>query len=114
MPGGESDFVTMERRKNERHRVAGTAWFRWKDAEGAKQELRGNLRNVSSGGIFIETISPPPVGTEILIQFQFDSSGRNHTPSITTRGQVSRVEVGSLNDPSGFAASTRRMNLRRT
>lgn len=104
----------MERRKSERHSVGGTASFHWRDAYGTSQEQTANIRNVSAAGLFIETISPPPVGTEILIQIYFDRADNDRTAAITTRGQINRVEDGSLNDKeAGFAASTGRMSLHR-
>jgi hypothetical protein len=104
----------MDRRNHERHNVSGIAWFHWKDAEGTKQKQKGNLRNVSAGGLFIETIHSPPVGTEIHIQCEFKRADRSPTASISAKGQVNRVEVGPLNDADGgFAVSTGRMNLHR-
>jgi PilZ domain len=107
-------YFETDRRKNERHSISGTAWFQWKDAAGTKQEQTGSLRNVSSNGLFIETASPPPAGSDVLVQFHFDSASHSPTASITTRGHVKRVEAGALNEQeSGFAISTRRMNLHR-
>jgi hypothetical protein len=111
MPTFELGPDAAERRKHERHRVNGSAWFQWKDTEGTKKELTGSLRNVSPGGVFIETVSPPPVGAEILIKFHFESSSTSPTASITTNGEVSRVEFSG--EVSGFAARTGRMNLHR-
>ena len=107
-----SVFELTDRRKHERHRLSGTAWFQWNDTKGKRQEHTGSVRDVASRGLFIEAVEPPPVGAEILIQFRFDKMGRNQPASITTRGEVKRVET--LDEQRwGFAASTRRMNLHR-
>jgi PilZ domain-containing protein len=107
-----SAFEFTDRRRYERHRMSGTAWFQWKDAKGKRQEQTGSVRDVASRGLFIEVVEPPPVGAEILIQFRFERTGRNLSASITTRGEVRRVET--LDEQRwGFAASTRRMNLHR-
>jgi len=102
----------VDRRKTERHVVPGTVSFSFKDAIGKGQEHWGNIRNVSAGGLFIEAINPPPVGSETLIEIYF--LGKNRTASIRTRGQVKRVEVSPLNgQEAGFAVHVRRMNLHR-
>jgi hypothetical protein len=105
----------MDKRKSERHRIGGTARFRWEDAEGAGQEQTGNLRNVSAGGVFVETSSLPPLGAEIDIEFKFDRPRETPTASITAKGHVTRVEMISLDHQvSGFAVVTGRMNLHRS
>ena len=104
----------MDRRKSERHRIGGTAWFRWEGAEGASQEQTGNLRNVSAGGVFVETGGSPPLGAEIDIEFEFDRPQGTPTASITAKGRVTRVEKLSLDHQvGGFAVATGRMNLHR-
>ncbi len=104
----------IDRRKNERHRVGGTVWFHWRDITGTSREETGSLRNVSAGGLFVDTTDPPPVGTEVLFQFEFNSPDKSPAVSIKTKGQVSRVELKRLQDgSSGFAASTSRMRLQK-
>jgi hypothetical protein len=104
----------MDRRKNERHNVGGVARFHWKDKRGIDREERGNVRNVSVGGIFIETENPPPVGTAIFVQFGFDKLGRCPAVSIRAKGRINRVERIPLKDQGmGFAVSVGRMNLYR-
>jgi PilZ domain len=105
-----SAFEWTDRRRHERYRMRGTAWFQWNDAKGKRQAQTGSVRDVASRGLFIEAVEPPPVGAEILIQFEFENMGRNLAASISTRGEVRRVET--LDEQRwGFAASTRRMNL---
>jgi len=104
----------MDRRKSERHRIAGTARFWWEDAEGVGQKQTGNLRNVSAGGVFVETSSWPPLGAEIDIKFEFDRPRGAPTASITAKGRVTRVEMLRLDHQViGFAVATGRMNLHR-
>ena len=102
----------MDRRRNERHPIDGTAWFDWKDRQGTRQEQSGRLRNVSEGGIFVETDKPPPVGTEISIEFEFNRAGMTPNVAFKAKGKISRVEPDQESDrSSGFAASTGRMTL---
>jgi len=102
----------MERRKDARHWVSGTARFRLKGMTEASREQTGTLRNVSKCGLFVETADPPPVGTEILIQFEFDSPGKRPAVSIKTKGHVSRVELDRAGGSKrGFAVSTGTMKL---
>lgn len=104
----------MDRRKSERHRIGGTAWFRWEDAEGASHEQTGNLRNVSAGGVFVETSSLPPLLVGIYIEFELHRPRGTPTASITAKGHVIRVEMISLDHRiSGFAVATGRMHLHR-
>jgi len=80
---------------------------------GTNREYSGNLRNVSAGGLFIETASQPPVGTEILIHFEFVSAGKS--PSVSTKGHINRLErAESRGQKSGFSVSTGRMKLHKT
>lgn len=103
----------MDRRKNERHQVGGTAWFQWKDAMGIGRDEVGTLRNVCAVGIFVETrFSPPPVGTPLDIRFEFNTE--KPTILIKTKGHVTRIESGhSVSQGVGFAASTGRMILKK-
>ena len=104
----------MDRRKDERHAVSGTAWFQWEDCAGEHREQTGSLRNVSALGLFVETNSPPPMGTEISIQFDFSGSDISPAVWIKAKGQVTRIEPSRIDGHnSGFGASTSLMMLQR-
>jgi len=63
-------------------------------------------------GLFVETAHPPPLGVEVLIQFEFDSPNKKPAVSIKTKGQVMRVEPIQLRvSKAGFAVSTGTMKL---
>lgn len=62
-----------------------------------------NSTNLSEGGIFIKMNYPPPVGSEIHVEFLLESAKK----SIHIRGEVVRsvpLTEGS-DDPSGIAVS---------
>jgi hypothetical protein len=93
---------------------AGRHGFGGRTLEEPARNTPGNLRNVSAGGVFVETSSLPPLGTEIDIKFEFDRPRGAPTASITAKGRVTRVEMLSLDHQvTGFAVATGRMNLHR-
>ena len=54
--------------------------------------------DINDGGLFIETDSPQPLGTEVSMRF--DLPGQNHP--LVTVGRVDRVSDGGRNDPPGM------------
>ena len=55
-------------------------------------------RNVNEGGIFVETESPQPLGTEVSLQFRIPG---NDEP-LQTRGMVVRLSTGEGGEPPGM------------
>ena len=54
--------------------------------------------DINDGGLFIETDSPQPLGTEVSMRF--DLPGQNRP--LVTVGRVVRVNNGSNDDPAGM------------
>ncbi len=54
--------------------------------------------DINDGGLFIETDSPQPLGTEVSMRF--DLPGQNDP--LVTVGRVVRVSDGGRNDPPGM------------
>jgi type IV pilus assembly protein PilZ len=55
-------------------------------------------RNINEGGIFVETESPQPVGTEVALQFKLPGSDEANQ----TRGLVVRISGGEAGEPPGM------------
>jgi hypothetical protein len=71
----------------------------------------GRLRNLSTAGLFIDThVNPPPAGTELSLEFDFD--GLKPSAWVKTKGRITRVESsGAAELASSFAVATIRMRL---
>jgi hypothetical protein len=61
---------------------------------------RGIARNISTGGMFIETRDPPPIGGRLKVSFADDQSGVEITAHAEVRYQC-MIEYGG---PTGPAA----------
>ena len=104
----------MDQRKNERHRINGRVWYHWKDDAGADREDVGSLRDVSALGLFVETNTLPPTGTEMSIRFDFTGAELNPAVRVSAKGSVVRIAVSRRDgESSGFAVSTGRMTLQK-
>lgn len=55
-------------------------------------------RNINEGGLFVETESPPPLGTVVDLQFKLPGS----SDPVQVSGSVVRTAVGSADEPSGM------------
>jgi hypothetical protein len=57
----------VERRKNTRYQLRGTAWFQWETAGGERREGVGVTRDISKAGLFIETTELPLLGARVKV-----------------------------------------------
>ena len=69
--GGQQRKTVDEHRQHERATIDLALEFVRKDARGADARVPGKVRDISLGGMFIQTTSPPPFGAEILIHVSF-------------------------------------------
>jgi len=103
--------VVNDRRKNKRYRIGGAVSFHWRDEMGRERRDTGRLRNLSTAGLFIDThVDPPPTGTELNLEFDFD--GLKRSVLVKAKGRITRVEsAGAAEQSSSFAVVTIRMRL---
>ena len=97
-----------ERRKNNRYALFASVDFKWEDADGNDRGGAGFMRDVSLGGLFVMSDTPPPVGTAINLEINPMSASIDSPPFIQAKGQVCRVEPDDqLGMRWGFASSTK-------
>ena len=56
-----------DKRKSERHLIAGAVQFKWQAADGCWYEGIGITQNIGKGGVFIESDSTPPVAANVTL-----------------------------------------------
>jgi hypothetical protein len=94
--------VINEKRKVERFDLHVETILQVKDAESKDRSQRLITRDISSDGVFLETIDPLPIGTEVDLSFfisldELNSYLKNKVVNISTSGIVIRA------DEQGFA-----------
>jgi PilZ domain-containing protein len=92
--GGER---STQRRRHIRFPLRGAVDFRWDDNAGNCQKGKGISRNISEQGIFVETLTCPPLGTrtraEVWIQQLKDEA---QSCQISLEGRVVRIESSGV------------------
>ena len=73
-------------------------------------ESQAVARNVSSGGIMLETADPLPLGTEVRVHFSMPDS----PTQIVARGEVKNHYFLNFSDPLGGAHALTGMGIRFT
>jgi hypothetical protein len=89
--------------------------FSWKDARHTPHEGIGLTRDISVGGLFAFTTSPPPLESVVKLK-AFLPPGRSAVPPLQIHGQgrVVRVDTGHGGEArAGFAVAGERFVLRR-
>ena len=107
----------MERRRHERYFTAAALSFLWKDRAGVPRRVRGVLRDMSVGGVFVLADDVPPVETDVEIEVFLRSVLLHSRLVICGRGQVVRVETGpkspeGTTKSTGFAAAIEKFTMR--
>ena len=90
---GQEQLEDLERRRSDRVELIVRVDYKTVD------ELFSEFaRNINEGGLFVETDTPPEVGSSVALQFQIPG---NDEP-IQVMGRVVRVSEGNLQDPPGL------------
>lgn|SRR5260370_40123627 len=108
----EHRVARMELRKRVRHRLSADAVFTWESAERMYLHGEGVTRDVSSSGVYIFSLTCPPVGATIQLEvllFALASGAR--TLRLKTDATVIRVEHGSAAGEEGFAVVQEGLSL---
>ncbi len=92
-PGGERDRGGADRRRSERVDLVVRVDYKTVD------ELFSEFaRNINEGGMFVETESPPALGSPVALQFRIPGSDE----PIQVMGRVVRASVGDRDEPPGM------------
>lgn len=89
--------------------------FFWKDARDTQHEGIGLARDISVRGLFVFTISPPPLESVVKLK-AFLPPGRSAVPPLRIQGQGRVVRVDAAHGGqrrAGFAVAGERFVLRR-
>ena len=85
--------AALDRRRSERVELVVRVEYRSVD------ELFSDFaRNVNEGGLFVETDTPPALGTRVELLFRLPG----HDEPLRTAGTVVRVSSGGASDPPGM------------
>ena len=97
--------------------VGTRAVFTWGSQEGAEKRGKGVTRDISAGGIYLYTKTPPPVGSSIKLDMLLPKvRGAMEALRMKVMGRVVRVHPPDEEERriSGFAAVTDRFVLQDT
>ena len=108
---GVSLLDVMDRRKSTRYSLKALVAFLWKDSQGNPHQGAGSMRDISVRGLFVATITPPPVGTAVRLEVCFESSLTEPCVTVWAKGRICRVEKDGNTKREGFAAFTRRLKI---
>jgi hypothetical protein len=94
----------VQQRKAVRFQIRLPVIFRWSDEQGGRQQNGGFTRDISTGGLFIYSLIPPPLG--VTVEFEvvlpaLEESG--HGVRLRSEGRVLRIE--RRGEHTGFAAT---------
>jgi hypothetical protein len=102
----------MELRTRVRHRLSSEALFTWESAHSTYLHGEGITRDISSSGVYIFSLTCPPVGATIqldVLLFPLETGGRSLR--LKTNATVIRVEHGSTPTEEGFAVVLEGLSL---
>jgi hypothetical protein len=94
----------VQQRKAIRFHIRLPVIFRWSDEQSSRQQNGGFTRDISTGGLFIYSLIPPPLGVTVELEVvlpALEESG--HGVRLRSEGRVLRIE--RKGDPTGFAAT---------
>jgi hypothetical protein len=93
-----------DRRKTARFQVAGTAWCGWVAVDGHRESW-GTTNNIGMAGVFVESDTPPPVGTAVTLVVVLRTNRQTGiTVCLRGAGDVRHVQQGPF-QASGYGAS---------
>ena len=97
----------VERRKHRRFKLRAPVQFLWKSSGAGRQSAEGNTCDISPHGVFVQTQSCPPLGTNVQIDvFLVNNSG---SPIVMrASGNVVRIEKAQESLP-GFAVPIKKI-----
>ena len=84
--------VIARRRKNIRFPLRAFVTFWWDDIGGNVRQGKGESRNVSEQGVFVETLICPPVGSQTILAISIQRPENTSAQEIEFEGRVVRVE----------------------
>ena len=91
-----------------------TAVFLWGKRAAKKKRGKGVTRDISAGGLYLDTDTPPPVGSHVKLEFLLPKvRGVIENLRMKVTGRVVRVQPPQREEESGsgFAAITDRFIL---
>lgn len=94
-----------------RFRLQATVRYTWKVPGSDRQVGEGQIRDVSSCGLFVLTDSCPAKGSSVRVNILFSTSDGSARLSMQARATVLRVEANH-HSLSGFAAVTKKFAIR--
>jgi hypothetical protein len=104
----------VKQRELPRVPVGAAAEFTWGESKGDKKRGKGVTRDISAKGLYLETETPPPVGSSIKLDVVLPRvRGMLKNLRMKAMGRVVRVQPPQEEDDpiSGFAAITDRFIL---
>ena len=94
----------MQQRKSVRFRIRLPVIFRWKDEQGGSQQNGGFTRDISTGGLFVYSLIPPPSGVTLELEVMLPALEQSgHGVRLRSEGRVLRIE--RKKERTGFAAT---------
>src|SRR5436309_10214256 len=94
----------VQQRKSVRFHIRLPVIFRWNDEQGGRQQNGGFTRDISTGGLFVYSLIPPPSGVSVELEVMLpalEESG--HGLRLRSEGRVLRIERKC--EHTGFAAT---------
>jgi hypothetical protein len=84
----------------------------WANNDGGAQESCGLTRDISPGGAYVFTPTPPPVGQKVQMSIYLPViAGETHEPSVHVRARVLRVDSSEGASETGFAVRNEKVTL---
>jgi PilZ domain len=94
----------VQQRTSVRFHIRLPVIFRWNDEQGDGHQDGGFTRDISTGGLFVDSVIAPPLGVTVELEVMLpalEESG--HGVRLRSEGRVLRIE--RKNELSGFAAT---------
>jgi len=101
----------MELRKRVRHHLVADAVFTWEGAEHTCLHGGGVTRDISLSGVYIFSLTSPPVGATIQLDVSLLQVGESRTLRLKTDATVIRVEHANAGGDEGFAVVLEGLSL---
>jgi hypothetical protein len=94
----------VQQRESVRFQIRLPVIFRWNGEQGGRQQNGGFTRDISTGGLFVYSLIPPPSGVTVELEVMLpplEESG--HGVRLRSEGRVLRIE--RKGEHTGFAAT---------
>jgi hypothetical protein len=94
----------VQRRKSVRFHLRLPVIFRWNHGQGGRQQNGGFTRDISTRGLFVYSLIPPPSGVTVELEVMLpplEESG--HGVRLQSEGRVLRIE--RKGEQTGFATT---------